>query len=163
MNTPLESGPKAADVLPLDLRRCTATNRAGERCRRAPIPGGNVCVMHGGRAPQTIAAAKAKLAAARDFAIDYLLRLLEPRPPCEHCGRSDADRDPVVVRAAQIVLDRAGFGPKATLTVDERQMHVVITLPDNGRPRNLPAAELVEDALYLEDGDEVSETSSPQE
>ena len=37
------------------------------------------------------------------------------RPPCEHCGRSDADRDPVVVRAYQLVLDRSGFHPTLTL------------------------------------------------
>jgi hypothetical protein len=33
-------------------RRCTARNRRGERCRRAAIPGGTVCAMHGGKAPQ---------------------------------------------------------------------------------------------------------------
>src|SRR5262249_14574016 len=36
-------------------------------------------------------------------------------PPCEHCGRSDSDRDPVVIRTAQLVIDRCGLGPAATL------------------------------------------------
>jgi hypothetical protein len=67
--------------------------------------------MHGASAPQVRESARRRLLAAADFAIDYLVSLLEPRPPCQHCGRSDADRDPTVVRAAQIVLDRAGFHP----------------------------------------------------
>jgi len=47
---------------PIETRRqCTATNRAGTRCGRAPIPGGMVCDRHGGKAPQTIAAAQARL------------------------------------------------------------------------------------------------------
>lgn len=112
-------------------RRCTGTNRAGERCQRQPIPGGEVCVMHGGAAPQVQRSAKARLLAGADLAIDYLLNLLTPRPPCEHCGRSDADRDPVIVKACQLVLDRSGFHPTlavehvaspdpiATFTIDE--------------------------------------------
>jgi hypothetical protein len=98
-------------------RRCNATNRAGEQCGRAPIYGGDVCDKHGGKAPQTVAAAKRRLLAGADLAIDYMLSMLEPRPACETCGRSDADRDPVVLRACQLVLDRAGFGPSASLQV----------------------------------------------
>lgn len=71
--------------------------------------------------------------AGADLAIDYLLNLLTPRPPCEHCGRSDADRDPVVVRACQLVLDRSGYGPSATMQV--------VSAPDN------PYADLTEDEL----------------
>jgi hypothetical protein len=74
-----------------------------------------VCQFHGAGAPQVREAAKRRLLAAADFAIDYLLKLLEPRPPCPNCGRSDADRDPVVVRACQLVLDRSGFHPSLTL------------------------------------------------
>jgi hypothetical protein len=96
-------------------------NRAGERCARQPIPGGEVCVMHGGRAPQVQASAKARLLAGADLAIDYLLNLLTPKPPCEKCGRSDADRDPVVVRACQLVLDRSGYHP--TVNVVQAPTH----------------------------------------
>ena len=98
-------------------RRCTAMNRAGLRCLRQPLPGGEVCVMHGGRAPQVQHSARMRLVAGADLAIDYLINLLTPRPPCEHCGRSDADRDPTVVKACQLVLDRSGFHP--TLTVEQ--------------------------------------------
>jgi len=92
-------------------RQCTATNRAGERCKRAPIVGGFVCDIHGGKIPAVRQSARERLLAMVDPALDALLRALQTGPPCEHCGRSDADRDPVVLRAAQLVLDRAGFHP----------------------------------------------------
>lgn len=41
--------------------QCTAHNRHGEPCRRPPNHGLTVCATHGGRAPQSIAAAKARL------------------------------------------------------------------------------------------------------
>lgn len=46
----------------IPARRCTATNRKGEQCRKAPIPGATVCTAHGGRSPQVIAAARRRLA-----------------------------------------------------------------------------------------------------
>ena len=46
-------------------RRCSTTNRSGDRCGRSPIPGGMVCKFHGGGAPQTIAAARARLSMKR--------------------------------------------------------------------------------------------------
>jgi hypothetical protein len=43
--------------------RCTATAKStGERCKRRPHPGSNVCVKHGGGARQVRAAAKRRLA-----------------------------------------------------------------------------------------------------
>src|SRR5690606_32893215 len=51
-----------------EQRRCTATAKTtGERCKRLPVPGGTVCVLHGGAAPQVRAKAKRNLekAAAR--------------------------------------------------------------------------------------------------
>lgn len=42
--------------------RCTATARqTGQRCKRRPIPGGSVCIIHGGAAPQVAAAARQRL------------------------------------------------------------------------------------------------------
>jgi hypothetical protein len=44
-------------------RQCTATSKqSGQRCKRAPIPGGTVCVMHGGATPAVKAAAEQRLA-----------------------------------------------------------------------------------------------------
>jgi hypothetical protein len=44
-------------------RQCTAMNRAGDRCRRQPIPGGEVCILHGGGTAQAQSAAKLRLLA----------------------------------------------------------------------------------------------------
>lgn len=42
----------------MEARRCTAFARTtGKRCGRRPIPGGTVCVMHGGATPAVRAAA----------------------------------------------------------------------------------------------------------
>ena len=101
----------AREALGDTARRCTATNRAGERCGRTPIPGGFVCAMHGGKNPVVQKTARERLLAMVDPALDALLRFLRTAPPCEVCGRSDADRDPLVLRAAQLVLDRTGFHP----------------------------------------------------
>ena len=115
---PMEQDPigrTGREALGLTRDRCTATNRAGERCGRPPIRGGFVCALHGGRAPQVRRSARERLLAMVDPAIDALLRALKSGPACEVCGRSDADRDPVTVKAAQLVLDRVGMGPQAKL------------------------------------------------
>lgn len=45
---------------------CTAATKAtGNRCKRRPIPGGTVCVKHGGGAPQVQAKAAERLLADR--------------------------------------------------------------------------------------------------
>lgn len=56
--------------------RCKATNRAGKQCGRRPIPGGTVCVMHGGKAPQVQAAAQERLKALQPLAIQVLEKLM---------------------------------------------------------------------------------------
>lgn len=115
-------GQSARERLGETSRRCTATNRQGERCKRAPIVGGFVCALHGGKAPQVAGAARARLLAIVDPALERLERIVRGAPPCERCGRSDSDLNPSVVKAIQIVLDRArdsagGFGPNARLDV----------------------------------------------
>jgi hypothetical protein len=106
-------------------RQCTATSKqTGERCKRAPIVGGFVCEIHGGKIPGVRKAARERLLAMVDPALDALLRVLKTHgPPCEHCGRSDGDRDPVVVRAAQLVLDRTGFHPTLQVTSTPSPVH----------------------------------------
>lgn len=55
-------GPTSRNPPVSDLqRRCTAHNRRGTQCGRAPIPGGTVCRHHGGGAPAVKAAAERRL------------------------------------------------------------------------------------------------------
>jgi hypothetical protein len=87
-------------------RQCTATShRTGERCKRRPILGGNVCPVHGGSAPQVIAAARRRLEALVDPAIDTLADLLE------------ANNESVALQAAKDILDRTGHKPSDNIQV----------------------------------------------
>ena len=90
--------------------RCTAKSKStGEQCKLAPIPGGTVCGVHGGSAPAAKMAAQRRLIGMIDPAMAALLRAIEE---CEEW--------PTKVRAAIAVLDRAGFGPTASLRLDEQ-------------------------------------------
>lgn len=101
-----------------ERRRCTAKSKStGNRCGNYAIVGGNVCRMHGGSAPQVRIAARARLAALVDPAIDALTRTLAE----ENVIRTDDFGKPHVlgpsfaerIRAAEAILDRAGY-PKRT-------------------------------------------------
>lgn len=90
-----------------ETRRCTATNRKGERCGRAAILGGFVCSQHGGNAPQTRRRARERLLSVVEEAIESLVDAMR------------SGQHAVVVKAAQLILDRAGFHPSLTLKLDE--------------------------------------------
>lgn len=98
-------------------RQCVGTNRAGERCARNAIPGGDVCVMHGGAAPQVREAAKLRLLGM----VEPILSVFEEvvatwrGTRCATCGKPTGDPYPVL-RIGQLVLDRSGFHP--TLAVE---------------------------------------------
>ena len=62
-----------------DIRRCTATSRSGERCKRAAIVGGRVCAMHGGKIPAVIA--KARQRVAHEEAAAYVRHEAQARGP----------------------------------------------------------------------------------
>ena len=99
------------------VRRCSATSKTtGNQCGRAPILGGSVCALHGGKAPQTVAAAKARLLEGVEPAIARLMRFIEAPPGlCALCGRSDDTG--AIVSAIRTLLDRCGLGPSATMQV----------------------------------------------
>lgn len=46
---------------PMERARCRGTKRTGDQCTRPPIRGGTVCRMHGGAAPQVLAAAHRRM------------------------------------------------------------------------------------------------------
>jgi hypothetical protein len=120
-----------------ESRQCTATNRNGERCGRASIPGGFVCNLHGGNAPQTLKAAQQRLLSLIEPALDVLHSILRIAPACAVCGRRD-DLS-AVVAAAKAVIDRVlpklldvqvSRAPEPALWVDympEEQLQQVVT------------------------------------
>ena len=71
---PIKGKPLAS---PDPMERCTATNRQGQRCKRWPIRGGNVCTNHGGGAPQVKRKAAERLAELVPKAIGKLDALMD--------------------------------------------------------------------------------------
>ena len=86
---------------------CTAKSKqSGQRCKRRPIPGGTVCYIHGGAAPQVQATAAERLKALQPKAITTLETLL------------DRSEFPTVQMAAvRDVLDRTEGKPVETQNV----------------------------------------------
>ena len=86
--------------------RCTATNRFGQRCGRAPIRGGTVCFKHGGGAPQVKLAAMERLRKLQDPAIDRLAQLI-----------AQQEFPTVAYAASRDILDRTLGKPGESLQV----------------------------------------------
>lgn len=95
--------------------------KRGEQCKRNVKFGWNYCNLHGGANPASKAAAERAFAMARMPAIESLISIIEQfnDETCPTCNYPSGDEKTqrVVVRAAQVVLDRTGFGPHATLDV----------------------------------------------
>jgi hypothetical protein len=91
------------------VKRCKAMSKQRhEPCKRIAIPGGHVCVFHGGKSPQVKHAAKERLNALVDPAITELTRLM-----------NESDLDPVRLAVAKDILDRTGFKPKERVEVTD--------------------------------------------
>lgn len=58
MNCPKCGNPHAR---PTGKRTCTGHNRAGKPCGNGPLPGLDVCRMHGGKSPRAVVAAQRRL------------------------------------------------------------------------------------------------------
>lgn len=101
-----------------DSQRCTATAKStGERCKRAAIEGGNVCSMHGGKAPQVQQKAQERL----DAMADSVTKKLQDRLDDVFARLDAADTDDEYVKllreARQLttaILDRTDHGPSET-------------------------------------------------
>jgi len=117
------------------VRQCTAGTHGGNRCRRNAIPGGTVCVMHGGGVASVQAAAKRRLLAMVEPILDTFDEIVESwrAVRCDKCGRPTGDPAPVI-RIGQLVLDRTGFHPSLN----------VIQTPAPNPFANLSEDELVE-------------------
>lgn len=95
---------------PMERAKCRATNRQGKRCGKFPIPGGVVCRMHGGAAPQVKAAAEKRLADLVPKAVEYYDWLLSQRDfPSAGLGAANAvwDREKGKPRE-QVSLEHSG-------------------------------------------------------
>jgi hypothetical protein len=92
----------------LGHRQCIATNRDGKRCGKAPMVMQMVCAVHGGKTPLALQEVDEFIAGMRYPALEVVYRALRQAEPCEHCGRSDSDRDPVALKAAAMILNLAG-------------------------------------------------------
>lgn len=106
-------------------RRCKAkSKRSGNQCRAYAIAGGTVCRIHGGAAPQTRAAAKARILAAADSAAAKLIEFMNsPDVPY-----------PVRLAAARDLLDRADLTGKTTVEVSLAPWQEVLQGLATGRP-----------------------------
>lgn len=114
--------------------QCTATNRQGKRCGKAAIPGGAVCRLHGGGAPQVVARAKQRLLEAVDPAAAELVEIATGRKQVKVATKEGVRTLPVgpavQVRAIEAVLDRAGLPAETKATVD-----ATVTVAEEGRQR----------------------------
>lgn len=108
-------------------KKCSATNRQGKRCGKWAIPGGTVCVMHGGKAPQVKAKADSRLAELVPPAIQALQELIAGATP-----------DIARLKAVEAVLDRAGYAitRKHELSVPDGEITFRIVDSDAGREEN---------------------------
>jgi hypothetical protein len=97
---------------------CIFDDPSGQPCTRFAIPGGFFCIRHGGNTHEAREAAKMRLLALVEPALVALNRALA------------AEDLSVATKAAMVILDRAGFGPKATL-VNEQQAQDLSSLSKN--------------------------------
>lgn len=88
------------------MGQCTAKAKSsGKRCSRDAIQGGNVCIVHGGKAPQVIRSARERLASLVDPAITVFEERL-----------ADGESPALQIQVAKDILDRTGH--KATDKVE---------------------------------------------
>ena len=117
-------------------RQCNATTRQGLPCKRPAIPGGAVCLSHGGGAPQVVAKAKLRLLRAVDPTIDRLIKVIQT-----------SKHDPSVVSACKDLLDRAGLKP-----VDKVELEAVSVLdPGRNKLSDEDLQRLIETARQLKE------------
>ncbi len=97
-------------------RQCTAmSHRSGQRCRKSAIKGGTVCATHGGSAPQVRLKARQRLDALVLPAIEALAAAMKS-------GDVRA-----ALRAAAMVLDRAGFPAKSSMDLKVEDCDTVLS------------------------------------
>ena len=93
----------------------------GLPCKNDVSPGKTRCHLHGGAGLSAKIKAEQMMAQCRMPAIEALFSILAQfsRASCSLCGFpvGDADEKRMVIQACRTVLDRAGLGPSAQLTI----------------------------------------------
>ena len=99
---------------------CTATAKGSrQRCKRRPIPGGTVCVKHGGGAPQVKEKAMQRLMRLQYPAISRLSELVAQR-----------EFPSVAIAAVKDVLDRTmGKAAETTEVTHKGGIRIEVTVP----------------------------------
>ena len=86
--------------------QCKAkSKRSGERCKKYPMKGSNVCRNHGGASPQAKRKARERLNDLVDPAINILAKAVRDTE------ENPAIMSSTVLRAARDILDRTGYKP----------------------------------------------------
>jgi hypothetical protein len=92
---------------------------SGLPCQRDVAPGFTRCNLHGGANPAAKIKAEQMLAQARMPACEALYDIIEryQLATCPTCllPTGDIDQQKVIIRAAQVILDRSGMGPRSTV------------------------------------------------
>lgn len=108
--------------------KCRAHNRQGKPCGNYAIPGGMVCKMHGGAAPKVRDKARMRLIALIDPALNVLADVMQDEK-ADHADK---------IRAANSVLDRAGYGRVQTIDVEAARdvlTERILTIMENPETR----------------------------
>lgn len=127
----------------MDRRQCTAMSKqSGERCKRAPIKGGTVCAMHGGKAPAVAAAAVQRQAVAKaDAAIRDLWPGLAAQVPMKDPVDLLARAATALEHMADVVGDRVNELGHLGAGKDLTQLRAEVVLLDRLLDKLLKAGE----------------------
>lgn len=89
-------------------RRCIAHRKTGDRCKRAALTGQRVCGHHGGKAKQSLMAARRRLMENADPAVKQLAKI----------AYDDNVAVETRLKATLALIDRSVGGPKSALEVE---------------------------------------------
>jgi len=97
-------------------RRCQAhRQRDMEPCGRWAMQGSNVCAIHGGKAPQVLAAARERLVMAADRMAEALLGMAD-----------ESASEAVKLNAIRDALDRAGITSKQEVSLELKPWEMLL-------------------------------------
>ena len=115
-------------------RQCLGDPINGEACNLIAVPGATMCAKHGGTTKAMQNAARMRLLYLVEPAMRIIGKLL------------DSMDENIQLKAAQILLDRAGFHPHATLEIKEQPQDLSNFSTDQLKARTRRLLEALENA-----------------